>query len=160
MSFALPTGTEPPFVLDFGTMHHLYEGEPHVAEIAAAAPGLLFRSVGLGAVCQAVGGFLAGVPARPDRARRQWSGANQGAFLLAVDIARFVPLAQFTREMDDYARQVRQLQPLPGYDVALLPGELEWRREQAWAQEGVPVGRRHQEILHDIGAEYGVPPPV
>ena len=111
-------------------------------------------------MCQAVGGFLAGVPARPDRARRQWSGANQGAFLLAVDIARFVPLAQFTREMDDYARQVRQLQPLAGYDVALLPGALEWRREQAWAQEGVPVGRRHQEILHDIAAEYGVPPPV
>src|SRR5436305_6325099 len=31
MSFAVPTGTEPPFVLDFGTMHHLYEGDPHVA---------------------------------------------------------------------------------------------------------------------------------
>jgi LDH2 family malate/lactate/ureidoglycolate dehydrogenase len=160
MSFALPTGTEPPVVLDFGTMHHLYEGEPHVAAIAAAAPGLVFRSVGLGAVCQAVGGFLAGVPARPERARRQWSGANQGAFLLAVDIARFMPLAQFRSEMDDYARQVRQLRPLPGYDVALLPGELEWRREQAWAQEGVPVGRRHQEILHDIGAELGVAPPI
>ena len=70
------------------------------------------------------------------------------------------PLAQFRGEMDDYARQVRQLHPLPGYDAALLPGELEWRREREWAQEGVPVGRRHQEILHDIGAECGVPPPV
>jgi LDH2 family malate/lactate/ureidoglycolate dehydrogenase len=160
MSFALPTGSEVPFALDFGAMHHIYEGEPHGATITAVAPGIVFRSIGLGAVCQAVGGFLTGVPVRSDWATRQWPGANQGSFLMAVDITRFLPLEEFTRQMDEYAREVRALQPLPGYDAAMLPGELEWRREQQWTSEGVPVGNEHRTILREIGAEFGVPAPA
>src|SRR5262249_28104386 len=47
MSFALPTGEEPPFVLDFGAMHDLYPSSPHVQEIIQLAPGTVFRSLGL-----------------------------------------------------------------------------------------------------------------
>ena len=159
-SFAVPTGQEPPFVLDFGAMHDLYEGQPYASALFRLAPGLVFRSIGLGAVCQAVGGFLAGVPARAERARRAFPGANQGAFLFAVDIARFQPLADFRREMDDYIRQVHALQPMPGYDAATLPGELEWRRQQAWASEGVPVGSGHAAALRSLGGELGVESPV
>lgn len=159
-SFAVPTGQEPPFVLDFGAMHDLYAGEPYGAAIFKLAPGLVFRSIGLGAVCQSVGGFLAGVPSRPERARVGFPGANQGAFLFAVDIERFQPLADFRREMDDYIRQVHELAPPPGYDTATLPGEPEWRRELAWASDGVPVGQGHQGVLRSIGEELGVEPPA
>jgi LDH2 family malate/lactate/ureidoglycolate dehydrogenase len=159
MSFALPMGEEPPFALDFGTVHHLWEGNALVDELVARAPGIVFRSIGLGTVCQAVGGFLAGVPARPERATRTWPGANQGAFLLALDITRFLPLEQFKEEMDDYARQVRRLSPLDGHETALLPGALEWQREHGWAREGVPVGEGHRETLQSIGTEFGVEAP-
>lgn len=159
-SFAVPTGAEPPFTLDFGAMHDLYEGDPHGAEIFRLAPGLVFRSVGLGAVCQSVGGLLAGVPADPARARREFPGANQGAFLMAVDIARFQPLEQFQAEMDEYIRRVHALTPMPGYTTATLPGEPEWHRERAWAAEGVPVGTDHLRVLRAIGGEVGVAPPA
>ena len=43
-------------MLDFGAMHDLY-GPPR-DELAALAPGLVLRSIGLGEICQAWGGLL------------------------------------------------------------------------------------------------------
>ncbi len=160
MAFALPTGEEPPFVLDFGAMHDLYANSPHVEEIIRLGPSTAFRSIGLGAVCQALGGFLAGVPADPARATREWPGANQGSFMIAVDLARFLPIDRFKREMDDYARQVRRLQPLPGFERALLPGAPEWQREREYGEQGIPVSPRHAEALRKLAEECGLELPL
>jgi LDH2 family malate/lactate/ureidoglycolate dehydrogenase len=160
MSFAIPTGEEPPFVLDFGAMHDLYAGSTHVDEIIRLAPGTVFRSIGLGCVCQALGGFLAGVPVDPARARRQWSGANQGSLMIAVDLKLFCPLDAFKREMDEYSRRVREMQPLAGFEQAVLPGGMEWQREQEYASEGIPVGTKHAEMLRQMAAEFGLEAPV
>jgi L-2-hydroxycarboxylate dehydrogenase (NAD+) len=160
MSFAIPTGEEPPFVLDFGTMSDLYSNDKYVEEIIAMAPSTVYRSIGLGSVCQALGGFLAGVPVDETSVERQWSGANQGSFMIAVDLKLFKPLDEFKREMDEYARKVRRLKPLAqGHDAALA-GELEWRREQRYTAEGIPVGPKHAETLKRIGKEFGVEAPV
>jgi LDH2 family malate/lactate/ureidoglycolate dehydrogenase len=160
MAFAIPTGEEPPFVLDFGAMHDLYERSPHVNAIATLAPSVVFRSIGLGAVCQALGGFLAGVPVDPERAQRRWAGANQGSFQIAVDLRLFGSLDAFKREMDEYARKVRQLQPLPGFDRAMLAGTPEWERERQYAMEGIPVSPRHAEALRKLAAEADLVSPV
>jgi LDH2 family malate/lactate/ureidoglycolate dehydrogenase len=157
MAFAIPTGDEPPFVLDFGTMHDLYG---NIDAMMALAPSTVARSFGLGCVCQALGGFLCGVPIDPQRAQRQWAGANQGSFMVAVDINRFFPLDAFKQEMDEYAQKVRQLKPLPGFDRAVLPGELEWERERRYAVEGIPVGPQHAEKLRKLAEEFHLPPPV
>jgi LDH2 family malate/lactate/ureidoglycolate dehydrogenase len=160
MAFALPTGEEPPFVLDFGAMHDLYRSHEHLKPLIEMAPGLVFRSFGLGCVCQALGGFLCGVPVDPARAQRQWRGANQGSFMIAVDLNRFFPLEAFRQEMDEYARRVRQLEPLPGYDQAVLAGGLEWQRERLFAAEGIPVGPRHAETLRQMASEFDLASPV
>ena len=158
-SFSVPTGAEPPFVLDFGAMHDLYDGDSHGEELFRLAPGLVLRSIGLGAVCQALGGLLAGVPADPARAEHRFAGADQGAFLLAVDVERFQPLDRLRAEMDEYIRCVHRLAPPPGADAAMLPGEPEWRREGAWTVEGIPVGAEHLRVLQAIATETGVAPP-
>ncbi len=160
MAFALPTNEEPPFVLDFGAMHDLYPGSPQLDQVIALAPGTVFRSFGLGAVCQALGGFLAGVPLDPDRARRDWSGANQGSFLIAVDLARFFPLDAFKAEMDAYARAVRQMEPLAGFEEALLAGAPEWQQEQAYREKGIPLGSSHVAALQKLATEFDVTAPV
>jgi LDH2 family malate/lactate/ureidoglycolate dehydrogenase len=161
MSFAIPAGEEPPLVLDFGAMHDLYPGSPHVPDLIRLAPSTVFRSMGLGTVCQAIGGFLAGVTLGGDAAEasRRWSGANQGAFLVAVEIGRFLPLETFTAQMESYARQVRRMQPVPGCEPATLAGGLEWEREREWAQSGIPVGERHRTALAKVGELLGVSPP-
>jgi LDH2 family malate/lactate/ureidoglycolate dehydrogenase len=180
MSFAVPAGEEPPLVLDFGAMHDMYPGQDGFDEMLRLAPSAVFRSIGLGAVCQSVGGFLAGVPAPRDDSdgatgRRgdgtqgvevasmsgvSFPGANQGAFLAAFDIGRFFDPQQFAAEMDAYQRQVRQLQPLPGYDRAVLAGGLEWEREREWSEIGIPVGGQHRATLAQVGAALGIALPV
>lgn len=160
MSFALPTGEEPPFVLDFGAMHDLYPGSPNVGQVSELAPSTVFRSLGLGHVCQALGGFLAGVPVDPARAGRRWRGADQGSFLIAVDLSVFRPIEEFKREMDEYSRRVRSLEPIAGSDRAIMAGGLELERERQYAREGIPISTRHREVLRKLAAEYGLEPPV
>lgn len=160
MSFAVPAGAEPPLVLDFGAVHDLYNiPEERQREMLEHLPSTLYRSFGLGAVCQALGGFLAGVPVDGERAVRKFPGANQGAFLVFVDPAGFIDPAVLEREMDDYHRLVGRLRPFAGTERATLPGRLEWERERRWTTEGVPVGGRHREELTAVAAEFGVPVP-
>ena len=83
-----------------------------------------------------------------------------GTECLDQRIKLLFPLDQFKREMDEYARRVRQLKPFPGIDQALLPGAIEWERERRFSQEGIPVGTRHAETLKSLGEEYGVSWPV
>ena len=159
MSFSAPTAQEDPVVLDFGTRHDLYRSDPHRDENARLAPGLVLRSIGMGAICQAWGGLLAGVPIEPGRAERIYSGANQGSLVLAFQIGLFMPPEQFRREMDAYVRKVRALEPLEGFDESYLPGGVEAARERAYREEGVPVGAEHQERLEGLARELGLSVP-
>jgi LDH2 family malate/lactate/ureidoglycolate dehydrogenase len=163
MSFGVPAGGEPPLVLDFGAMHDLYGDSPTVQTIIREAPGIVFRNIGEGSVCQSLGGFLAGVPFGPEdpsaEHMERWSGANQGSLMIALSVERFLSPEIFAGRMDRYARQARQMEPLPGFDQARLAGGLEWGREREWAETGVPVGQRHREALLRAGERVGVPPP-
>jgi LDH2 family malate/lactate/ureidoglycolate dehydrogenase len=156
MSFAVPSGEEVPMVLDFGAMHDLYAGSPHVSELFKLAPGIVFRSMGIGFMCQALGGFLAGVPVQGEEAVRQYAGAYQGALIIALDINRFIPLDQFKAEMDTYMRLTREMQPMPGYEQATLPGVLEVQRELDWSVTGIPVSADHKAVLSEAAAKFDV----
>jgi len=160
MAFGLPTAEEPPFVLDFGAMHDLYVGSDHINTLIELAPSTVFRSFGLGCVCQALGGFVCGVPVDPAQGKREWSGANQGSFIIVVDLNRFMPIEAFKAEMDAYSRQVQTMEPLPGYDRAMLAGGLEWEREHRYAREGIPIASRHAEALQRLAAQFGLESPV
>jgi L-2-hydroxycarboxylate dehydrogenase (NAD+) len=158
MSFSAPTAEEPPLVLDFGAMHDLYDGSARDL-LAEVAPGLVHRSIGLGMVCQSWGGFLAGVPLDPDRAHRRWSGANQGSMVIAMRIDLFADPAEFTAEMDAYARAVRSLTPVPGASGSYLPGGLEAEREADYRAAGIPVGADEQRLLEGAADDLGVAVP-
>lgn len=159
MSFSAPAGSEDALVLDFGAMHDLYSSSPHRDEIARLAPGIVFRAIGMGAVCQAWGGLLAGVPIDADRAGRDYPGANQGSLVIAFRIDLFMPPGQFKREMDEYVCRVRALQPLEGFDEAYLPGGVEAAREREYREQGIPVGPEHQERLQELADELALRPP-
>jgi LDH2 family malate/lactate/ureidoglycolate dehydrogenase len=159
MSFSAPAGAEDPLVVDFGAMHDLYQHDPYRDEIARKAPGIVLRSIGLGAVCQAWGGLLAGIPLDPRRASRRFPGANQGSLLIAFQISLFMPPHQFQQEMDEYVRAVRSLQPLEGFDDAFLAGGAEAARERHYLRDGIPVGPEHQRLLDVLADGLGLQPP-
>ncbi|MFC4808051.1 Ldh family oxidoreductase [Paenibacillus sp. GCM10023250] len=156
MSFAVPGGEKPPMVLDFGAMHDLYEDSPHVSKLFELAPGLVFRSMGLGFMCQALGGFLAGVPVEEERAERRYQGANQGSLIIALDPGRFIDTGALKQEMDTYMKLTSAMRPMPGYERATLPGVLESEREADFGITGIPVDEHHKAVLSEAAAEFGV----
>lgn len=158
MSFSAPTADEPPLVLDFGAMHDLYD-KTNQDLLAEVAPGLVHRSIGMGMVCQSWGGLLAGVPIDPSRADRSWPGANQGSMVVVMRIDLFIDPTTFKAEMDEYARTVRTLAPVPGFSASYLPGGPESAKEVAYGVEGIPVGAEHQQLLEAVGAEFAVAVP-
>jgi L-2-hydroxycarboxylate dehydrogenase (NAD+) len=160
MAFGIPCGEEPPFILDFGAVHDMYIGPDEMKKIIEIVPSTVLRSFGLGCACQALGGLLCGVPVDPERANRRWKGANQGSFMIVVNIQALTPLDQFKREMDEYARNVRQMMPLPGLDKARLPGAVEWEQEQRFAIEGIPLSPQHLAGLRKLAAELDLPSPL
>lgn len=156
MSFGVPAGTDPPLLLDFGTMHDLYPGAPFGPALFALAPGLVLRSLGLGMVCQVLGGFLAGVPVEEERASKHYRGANQGSLIIALDPSRFLPIEQFTAELARYHELVHQLTPLSPATPAVLPGTLEAQREQEYTAAGIPIGSDHRQAIEEAARRFGV----
>jgi LDH2 family malate/lactate/ureidoglycolate dehydrogenase len=155
MAFGAPAAEEHPLVLDFGTMHDLYPHSPHRDAIATLAPRLVLRHVGLGAVCQSFGGLLTGLSVDPP-AERAYPGANQGAFAVFVRPDVVADPDRFAEEIDEYVRQTRALDPLDGYEEAMLPGGPEARNESEYRERGVPVGREHRAELAALAADLDV----
>ena len=154
MSFGLPAGEQPPLVLDMATQSRVYEGT--VEEVFQKIPGDFFKMVGLGLVCYPLGLILPGAVSMDERGGRNWEGADQGGFFIAVDVGQLMDLESYRRQMDDFIRWLRQMKPAPGYERADAPGGLEWERERLWATEGIPVGPDHQKTLEDVAEEVGI----
>ena len=159
MSFSAPAGQEPDLLLDFGALHDLYGSDRHRDELARMVPGLVLRCIGMGEVCQAWGGLLSGLPLHPSPPRWAWAGANQGSLVITFRIDLFLEPAAFRKEMDEYVRAVRQLQPLPRFTAAHMAGGIEAELESRYKAEGVPVGEKHRERLDGLAAELGIAPP-
>ncbi len=158
MSFGVPAGGQPPLILDMATSHSRIFGST-LEEIFPRIPAVFFKTLGLGLVCNALGGILAGMVSQEEQGPRKWEGVNQGAFFIAVDVGQLMDMGTFRRQMDEFIETVRKMRPAPGYDRADAPGGLEWEREQTWAKEGIPVGPEHQKTLEDVAREVGIAVP-
>lgn len=62
-----------------------------------------------------------------------------GAMFMAVDIGRFMPLAQFETLVDEYADAIRNSQKAVGVERIFLPGEIEANEASASEIQGVEV---------------------
>ncbi len=156
MAFGVPCGGEDPLVLDFGAMHDLYASDPHRDAIAALAPGLVLRSIGLGEICQVWGGLLSGLGIDPERRPWSFSGANQGGLFLAFRIDLFRNPRELRAEMDRYVQRVRELAPFEGIEAGYMPGGLELAWQRRWMEEGIPVGEDHRQLLEELARELGL----
>lgn len=114
-----------------------------------------YKGYGLSLVTDVLTGVLGGsgygtlpysVPARQD----------VGHQFIAYDIAWFQPREEFYARLADFIAMVRGSRTRPGVREILLPGELEWRRQQAKLREGVPLDPVIYDELRQLAAERGV----
>ncbi|MCL4860793.1 MAG: Ldh family oxidoreductase [Caldilineaceae bacterium] len=158
--FAIPSGDEPPVVLDAATCI-LADNQrgPEYEALFSMIPAAFFKSIGYGAVATLMGGGLTGFTLS-DESWQRWSAARHGGMVLAIDIESVVPEALFRAETDRLARDVRtHYRPMPGNDRARLPGAVE---EEIFAQhrrEGIRYGEMEQENARAVSARLGVPLP-
>jgi uncharacterized oxidoreductase len=104
-----------------------------------------YKGYGLGVVVDLLAGALSGdgCTGNPE------APAGNGAFLLVLDAAQFLPLGDFCGEVEGLAAFVKSSALLPGFAEILMPGEVESRQrakrdaeglyieEETWAQIGV-----------------------
>jgi LDH2 family malate/lactate/ureidoglycolate dehydrogenase len=86
------------------------------------------------------------------------SETNTGHFILALDVARFLPLAAYTAEVDRHIGELKQSKRLPGVDEIRMPGERRRACREDRLRDGVPLAPPLVAQLDALAAQLGIPP--
>ena len=186
LAIAIPTGKEPPVVLDiatsivsYGTIknHRLQNkplqddwmidpktGEavidPHKSAEALLLPMAGYKGAGLALTLGLLAGTLNGALFGRDCV--DFNAApdkvtNTGQFVLALDPSRFQPIEQFKAEVDRHIRELRDTKALPGQSVR-LPGEQRAQRRADRLRNGLPLAPELLTQLDKLAAELSIRP--
>jgi len=184
LAIAIPAGEEAPLVLDiatsivsYGTIknHRLqniplepgWMVDPKTGETVTDPQKTLealllpmggYKGAGLALMIGMLGGTLNGAPFGRDCVDFNAEPAkigNTGQFVVALDPARFQPLAQFKAEVDRHIRELRTSKTLPGESVR-LPGEQRARRRADRLANGLALPAELMTQLDKLAAELGI----
>ena len=158
--FAIPSGDEPPVVLDAATCIMAdYQRGPDFDALLSMIPAAFFKSIGYTAIAHLLGGALTGFTQPPPEDTAKWQ-PPQGGMVLAINIESVVPPDVFHTEVDRMVHDVRETyEPLPGTDKALLPGAIETERTEQHRRDGIRYGEAEQESAREVSKRLGVPLP-
>lgn len=78
---------------------------------------------------------------------------------MAIDIERFMPVAEFRSRAERLVQMVKATPPARGYDEVLVAGDPEWRNEAVRGREGIPVGAGTWKAICAKAGKYGIPLP-
>ncbi|MGA2891802.1 MAG: Ldh family oxidoreductase [Xanthobacteraceae bacterium] len=123
--------------------------DPRTAEILLPLGGP--KGSGLGLMFEMLASVLAAAPVQaralgPEKRTRHTANTA----MIAVDIATFRPLGEFTHDADALTSIIKALPRQSGFDEILLPGERSGRTEAQRRQSGIPVPAKLWEELAEI----------
>jgi LDH2 family malate/lactate/ureidoglycolate dehydrogenase len=186
-AIAIPAGEEPPLVLDiatsivsYGTIknHKLLNRplkgdwmidprtgapvtDPHKSAEALLLPMAGYKGAGLALMFGLLAGTLNGALFGRDCVdfnADPCAITNTGQFVLALDPARFQPLAQFKVEVDRHIRSLRDSKPLPGQEAVRLPGEQRAQRRADRLHNGLALAPELLTQLDKLAANLSIKP--
>lgn len=143
------------------------DGAP-TTDIAAAQKGQPtpiggYKGSGLAMMVEILCSVLSGGPMALEvptyRGRKSEVPLQLSQMFLAIDPARFMPLAEFEARMARLKELVKSSEPARGYDEVLIGGEPEWRAAEERRRTGIPIPARLWEQLSAAAAELRVTPP-
>jgi L-2-hydroxycarboxylate dehydrogenase (NAD+) len=185
VAFAIPAGEEPPVVLDIATTVVSYgtvknfrlQGKSmpegwmvstkdggSLTDPNRSAEGVLlpiggYKGSGLALVLGLLAGTLNGAAFGRDVFdfnEVEDRACDTGHFIIALDVARFTPLATFKAEMDRHLRDLAASKKLPGVDAIRMPGADRARRRAERTRDGVPMPKELIAQLDKLAGELGV----
>jgi uncharacterized oxidoreductase len=132
--------------------------DPH--DLNGPPPGALLALGGIAAhkgfalalMIDVLGGALSGAGCSGSGNTR----LQNGVLMIAMDIAKFTPLEDFYTHVDELVAHVKSSPLAPGFDEILVPGEIEARREQQRAEEGIPLDDETWRQLQETAAALGI----
>ena len=110
------------------------------------------KGYGLAFMVDVLAGMLSGAAfGREIKSFHQLTGPTEvGALTLAIDVERFMPLAQFGGLMNGYADSIRGSRKAKGTSRIYLPGEIEAEKERASAERGIELMPASIELVNQL----------
>jgi ureidoglycolate dehydrogenase (NAD+) len=130
--------------------------------VHAAVPLGGYKGTALGLMVEILCGVLAGAgvgDAVGDLYGEVPEPQDVGHVHVAIDPARTVGRAAFAAGLGDLLGRLRAIEPAPGVDAVLAPGDPEAHARERRERDGVPVEPALWRTLGDLSAELGVDPP-
>jgi LDH2 family malate/lactate/ureidoglycolate dehydrogenase len=120
-----------------------------------------YKGSGLAVMVEMLGSVLSGGALREEVGGIRLRGHSRTSqTFLAIDIARFMPVDEFTARAEHLVRSIKDTEPAPGYDEILVAGDPEWRVEAERCANGIPLGLGTWNALCGAAAARGVEAPV
>ncbi len=146
-----------------GWMVNTTTGEP-ITDAKRSNEGLLlpiggYKGSGLAVMLGLIAGTLNGAAFGRDVVdfnADDGSETNTGHFIVALDIARFIPLAAFTAEVDRQLADLKGSQRLPGVAEIRMPGDRRRECRDDRARNGVPLAPALVTQLDKLAGELGI----
>jgi uncharacterized oxidoreductase len=111
-----------------------------------------YKGSGLGVIVEILCGLLTGLGFGVDPSGRH----NDGCFLAVFNVSAFRPVAEFKREVADFARYLKATPPAENSPGVLYPGEIEHLREQERRESGIDVEDATWARLRALAERYGL----
>ncbi len=78
-----------------------------------------------------------------------------GAFFIAIDIQKFMPLNEFAVSMDEYIQKIKGMKKAGFASEIFIPGEIEYRKELQSRENNIALDEKTCEVINSILAENG-----
>lgn len=173
VAMAFPAGDEPPMGFDFATTalsgvklinaqrrnQELppgsivdKEGEPstHPDDFLQGGGCLPFgghKGYALMLASEFLGRIFSGADAFADPQHGGATMRHQGVCMIVFKADLFQPFADYAGRADDMGQRVRAVQPAPGFEEVLVPGDLEVRSRAERERHGIPI---HEDVWQSL----------
>ena len=111
-----------------------------------------YKGYGLAVIVEILCGLLTGLGFGVEPTGRH----NDGCFMAAFNVDAFRPLEIFKREVDEFARYLKNTKPSKGSSGVLYPGEIEHRRETENRKNGIEIDNTTWGKLRDLATSLGL----
>jgi len=111
-----------------------------------------YKGYGLAVMVEILCGLLTGLGFGVEPTGRH----NDGCFMAVFKVEAFRPLGQFKKDVGEFVRYLKDTPPAEGSAGVLYPGEIEYRRQQERARDGIEVEDATWGKLTALAQGFGV----
>lgn len=116
----------------------------------------------LGLVVEILSGVITGAGISHEIASLQKNferSSNIGHFLIAIDIAAFMPVEAYYDRMERLVAWIKAARPNRDVAEILIPGETRWQHYERQMKEGIDLDRKTIESLSGLAKDMGISTP-